>query len=86
MIITKNNNGKYYRGNEEITELEYNNILELIKSKPIAPQGFEYRLTDSLEWELYELPIEETDGQATEQDYQNALAEMGGRLKWIRQL
>lgn len=77
MIITKNNNGTYFRGNEEITELEYNNILELIKNRPIAPQGFEYYLTEDLEWKLYEIPIEETETQATEQDYQNALAEMG---------
>ena len=41
---------------EEITETEYNDIMEIIRNKPIAPDGFCYRLMDSLEWELYELP------------------------------
>ena len=80
MIITKNNNGTYFRGNEEITEQEYNNILDIIHNKPIAPDGFEYRLTDNLEWELHEVIIEETEATATEQDYQNAIQEMGVKL------
>lgn len=51
----------YYRNGKEITESEYNEILEIIKNKPIAPDGYAYKLTDSLEWELYELPIEEPE-------------------------
>lgn len=44
---------------EEITEAEYNHILSIIKSRPNAPEGFAYRLTAELEWELYELtPME----------------------------
>ena len=44
---------------EEITESEYNKILAIIRSKPIPESGFDYRLTNSLEWERYELsPME----------------------------
>ena len=45
----------------EITEDEYNAILKIISNKPTAPHGYGYKLTDSLEWELYELPPTETE-------------------------
>lgn len=38
-----------------ISEIDYNNILEIIKNKPIANDGFDYRLKEDLTWELYEL-------------------------------
>lgn len=41
---------------EEITEDEYNKILNKINNRPTAPEGFTYRLTAALEWELVELP------------------------------
>lgn len=41
---------------EEITENEYNTILDKINNRPTAPEGFTYRLTAALEWELVELP------------------------------
>lgn len=41
---------------EEITEKEYNSILEKINNRPDAPEGYSYRLTTSLEWELCEVP------------------------------
>lgn len=72
---------KFYWHGKEITESKYNEILEIIHNKPIAPNGYGYRLTETLEWEQYELPIEEeTEEQATEQDYQDALVEMGVEL------
>lgn len=40
----------------EITEDEYNKILDKINNRPTAPEGFTYRLTTALEWELVELP------------------------------
>lgn len=43
-------------GGEEITEKEYNSILEKINNRPEAPEGYSYRLTASLEWELCEVP------------------------------
>ena len=43
-------------GGEEITETRYNEILSMLRNRPVAPDGFDYRLTKELEWELYELP------------------------------
>lgn len=40
----------------EITEDEYNKILDKINNRPTVPEGFTYRLTTALEWELVELP------------------------------
>ncbi len=69
---------KYYRNGEEITGEKYDEILNMIRNKPTAPDGYEYRLTNDLEWELYELPAEEQeDEEATVEDYQAALAELG---------
>lgn len=42
-------------GGEEITEKEYNNILEKINNRPEAPEGYSYRLTTAMEWELCEI-------------------------------
>lgn len=70
--------GKFYRNGAQITEEEYTDILNLIRSKPTAPDGYGYRLTDDLKWELYELPAEDQeDEEATAEDYQAALAELG---------
>lgn len=44
---------------EEITETQYNEILSMLRNRPTAPNGFAYRLTKELEWELYEAPVEE---------------------------
>lgn len=44
---------------EEITETQYNEILSMLRNRPTAPDGFAYRLTKELEWELYEAPSEE---------------------------
>lgn len=40
----------------EITEDEYNEILDKINNRPTAPEGFTYRLTTALKWELCKLP------------------------------
>lgn len=42
---------------EEITAEEYNRVKAVIDNRPTAPDGFAYRLTENLEWELYELPV-----------------------------
>lgn len=52
-------NGKYYRDKNEITAEQYNEILSMLRNRPTAPDGYGYRLTDDLQWELYELPTEE---------------------------
>lgn len=54
-------NGRYYRDSKEITAGKYNEILTLLRNRPTAPEGYGYRLTEDLQWELYELPKEETD-------------------------
>lgn len=43
-------------GGEEITEQEYNNILDKINNRPEAPEGYSYRLTTAMEWEFCETP------------------------------
>lgn len=59
-------------GGEEITEQEYNSILEKINNRPEAPEGYSYRLTTAMKWELYEIPkIEPTTEKIieSEEDY-----------------
>lgn len=50
----------------EITEDEYNEILDKISNRPTAPEGFTYRLTTALEWELCELPPIENNEDSEE--------------------
>lgn len=82
MFITKNDGYIVAFGkaeNEEVTD-EYIRLTEVMKSKPIAESGFDYRLKEDLSWELFELPISEetpeTD-EATEADYISALEDLG---------
>ena len=42
-------------GGEEISEQEYNSILDKISNRPEAPEGYSYRLTTAMEWELCEV-------------------------------
>lgn len=43
-------------GTAEITEEEYNHIIDIIHSKPQDPNGYVYMLKDNtLEWELIEI-------------------------------
>lgn len=57
MLVKDNRRCTWY--GEEITETQYNEILSMLHNRPTAPDGFAYRLTANLEWELYELPVEE---------------------------
>jgi hypothetical protein len=59
-VLIRNGNKCTWYGNE-ITYSKYVEILELLRNRPSAPDGFGYRLTESLEWELYELPIVEDE-------------------------
>lgn len=64
--------------NGNITEDEYNTILEVIHNKPTPPDGFDYKLREDLTWELYELPTPEPeDEEATEDDFKAALNTLG---------
>ena len=63
-----------------ITEAEYQAIKDIIRNKPTAEQGFDYRLLEDLTWELYRLPepvSDDEDTEATEADYLASLAELG---------
>ena len=77
-------NGKYYRNNVEITREEYDRVLALMKQKPAAVEGYSYRFTDDDKWERYKVPADEaandTESQATEEDYRSALAEFGVKV------
>ena len=64
-------------GGEEITAQEYNKIMQIIRNKPEAAKGYDYKLKENLEWESFELPIVEEDETATEDDYQDALKSLG---------
>lgn len=52
-------------GAEEISREEYDRFISIVRSRPVAPDGFDYRLTESLEWELYELPPEDPDPEVS---------------------
>ena len=62
-----------------ITEAEYQAIMDVIRNKPTAEQGYDYRLLEDLTWELVQLPEPEpeADEEATEADYLASLAELG---------
>lgn len=55
-------------GNGNISEAEYSTLTEIIRNMPTAPDGYQYRLTTSLEWELSEIPKDvEPEWTETEQ-------------------
>ena len=78
MLVKDNRKCTWY--GEEISTDQYEKILAMLRSIPAAPEGFGYRLTAELEWELYEMPVEEVEEEATAEDYEAALAEMGVTL------
>ena len=41
----------------EVTETQYNEIISILGNRPAAPDGYTYRLTADMEWELYEIPV-----------------------------
>lgn len=57
------------KSGEEITAEEYGRILDAIRNHPVSPEGYGYRLTEGLEWELYEIPVvEENDPDLTDEE------------------
>lgn len=73
MLVKNDTTKKHYWRSKEINEVEYNRIREIIRNKPTAPDGYGYKLTDSTEWELYELPTADDDEEVTSEE---ALAEL----------
>lgn len=63
---------------ERISETEYSEILSIIRNKPSAENGYDYKLKEDLTWELVELPPEYIeDEEATLGDYEEALGRFG---------
>ena len=62
MLVKHNNQHTWY--GKEITAEKYDEILAILRNRPIAPDGYGYRLAESLEWELYELEIVDEGGDA----------------------
>lgn len=50
--------------NANCTEEEYMRIKSILDNAPTAPDGFYYRLKESFEWELCEMPTIEENGEA----------------------
>lgn len=46
------------QGGTEITEAEYNQIMDVIQTRPTPPDGKGYHLKTDLTWEEYDLPPE----------------------------
>ena len=44
-------------GGTEITAEEYAELLNIIRSKPVATEGYDYRLKTDLTWDVYERPV-----------------------------
>lgn len=57
-------------GGEEITAEEHQQIRQIIRTCPEAPQGYDYRLKTDLTWEQYALPDPEpeTDGEISDSE------------------
>lgn len=65
-------------GDTEIDRAEYDHIMSVIHNRPVADDGYTYKLRTDLTWELCENPpVAEEDMEATEEDLRNALAELG---------
>lgn len=63
-------------GGTEITEAEYAELLNIIRNKPSAESGYDYRLKADLTWELYELPPVPEDDEITAEEALDII--MGG--------
>ncbi len=61
MISYSKSTETYYNNGTEITKEEYCYIKWLIENKPVAPDGYDYRLTKDLNWELFPVPTEESE-------------------------
>ena len=50
--------------NGNINKEEFDHITDIIHSKPVAPDGYDYHLKADLQWELYKLPpVEEEEAE-----------------------
>ena len=63
-------------GGVEIAEEEYDSLLEHIRSKPEAENGYSYKLKADLTWELYELPHVEITDEITDAEFMQMIEEV----------
>lgn len=47
---------------------EYSSILSMLRNAPAAPDGYGYRLTEELQWELHELPGPDPDPELSAEE------------------
>lgn len=64
-MITNVENGYIVSFQQEgNNDAEYKEAIKVMDTRPVPPQGFDYRLkADSLEWELYELEESEVENE-----------------------
>ena len=63
MITTIDNGYIVAYQSEGANDKEYQEAIKIMESRPTPPDGYDYRLkADTLEWELYELPSMEGEG------------------------
>ena len=65
-------------GGEDLTESEYTQILDSIRHKPAAPDGYGYRLKSDLTWECLELPVTPEDADPDLTDAEALAIILGG--------
>lgn len=63
-------------GGTEITEQEYAEILTIIRNKPTARDGYDYRLKTDLTWESYKIDPPDPDPDIDDAEALNIL--LGG--------
>ena len=63
-------------GGEEITAEEYNEIIEVLKTKPTPTESTDYMLKSDLTWEQYEVEPVIIDEELTAEEIAQALAEV----------
>jgi hypothetical protein len=61
---------------DEIAEEEYNALLEIIRTKPKADDGYNYKLKADLTWELYELPHVDVHDDVTDEEFMRMIEEV----------
>ena len=47
-----------------ISKAEFDRMTDIINQKPTAPEGYDYKLTEGLEWELFEVEINEEENHS----------------------
>ena len=65
-------------GGEEITEEEYNEIMDVIRNKPKRTETTDYHLRIDLTWEEYEVEPPEPDDEITDTELVDILLGVSG--------